>query len=579
MLKTNNCNELRKEDAGKKVVLCGWVNKVRNLGSLVFIDLRDTYGMTQISLTEDEYKANPVKNEYCIQVEGTVCIRSSFNKSMDTGEIEIKDAKIKVFSQSLLPPFIIADNTDALEETRLKSRYLDLRRPYLQKNLKTRAKVLTSMREYLEKNGFLEVETPTLIKSTPEGARDYLVPSRIKQGSFYALPQSPQIYKQLLMVAGIDKYYQVARCYRDEDLRADRQPEFTQIDIEMSFVEREDVLKVIEDLLKKAFKDVFNVDLKDFKKMSYDDCICYYGSDKPDLRYDLKLHDLNHIFVNSEFALFKEMHIKGFKAEKAATICTRKMQANDEVYLKNFGVRAPMFLKYNNGALSGSLLKNLSEEEIRGLSEEFNFEEDDLLILDCDKDYEKISLALGALRKEYANRLNLIDDNVFEPLFVLDWPIFGYENGEIVSLSNPFTRPKDEDIKYLYDDPTKAKSYAYDTVINGVELSSGSLRIYDAEVQEQIFKLLKLDEKSIKEKFGFFVDALKYGTPPHGGFAFGFDRLVMLLCKTENIRDVIAFPKNLQAVCPMSQAPGEVDKSALDILGIMVKDISSENRK
>ncbi|HBD06460.1 MAG TPA: aspartate--tRNA ligase [Firmicutes bacterium] len=572
MLRTKNCGELRKENVGETVALCGWVSKVRNLGALVFIDLRDRYGVTQLSLTPEMYEKYHLRSEYCLRVEGEVILRSSPNKEMDTGEIEIDVKDINVFSSSANPPFIIADKTDALEDTRLKMRYLDLRRPILQKNLQIRAKTVSSMREYLEENGFLEIETPTLIKSTPEGARDYLVPSRLKPGTFYALPQSPQIYKQLLMIAGMDKYYQVARCYRDEDLRADRQPEFTQIDVEMSFVEREDVLLVIQGMLKKAFKDVLNVDLKDFARLTYAECISKYGSDKPDLRYTLYLHDLDEIFKNSTFALFNNVHIKGFKVDGYAEHCSRKMQDEDARLLSDYHLHAPLYIKKLNGELTGSVIKNLSQEEIDSLVKEFELKDNDVLVLDFNSDYENLSLGLGALRKTYASRANLIDENVYEPLFVLDWPIFGRENGEIVSLSNPFTRPKDEHVKYLYEDPTKALSYAYDTVINGIELSSGSLRIYDAKVQERIFELLNLSEEEIKAKFGFFVDALKYGTPPHGGFAFGLDRLVMIFAHTDNIREVIAFPKNLQAACPMAQAPSKVDDSALKILHIKTVD-------
>lgn len=571
MLRTNYCGKLNSQHIGEKVNLCGWVSRVRNLGSLVFIDLRDTTGIVQISLSDEEYQKNPVKNEYCIKVEGKVFKRASVNNNISTGEVEIKEAVIEVFSTSLLPPFIISDKSDALEDTRLKNRYLDLRRPILQNNLKIRAKTVSIMRSYLEENGFLEIETPTLIKSTPEGARDYLVPSRTRPGNFYALPQSPQIYKQLLMIAGMDRYYQVARCYRDEDLRADRQPEFTQIDVEMSFVEREDVLNIIEGMLKRVFKDVLNTELKDFKRLSYDECIKTYGSDKPDLRFGYELHDLDDVFARSNFVLFKNKHVKGFKVDNFASSCTRKMQDEDAILFNNYHVHSPFYLKFNEGNLTGSLLKNLSEEEVFLLKERFSLKENDLIVLSVDEDYEAVSLALGALRKEYAKKTNIVLENVYEPLFVIDWPIFGYEDEEIVSLSNPFTRPKDEDVKHLYNDPTKAKSYAYDTVINGIELSSGSLRIHDAKVQEQVFKLLKLTDEEIKEKFGFFVDALKYGTPPHGGFAIGLERLVMILCHSENIKDVIAFPKNLQAVDPMSEAPGPVDEKALNLLHIKLE--------
>lgn len=573
MLRTKTCGELTEANVGEKVTLCGWVSKVRNLGFLVFVDLRDRYGITQISIDAKEFEKEPLKSEYCVQVEGEVILRSSPNKNIPTGLIEIKAEKIKVFSESLLPPFIIADKTDALEDTRLKSRYLDLRRPTLQKNLVLRAKMIQSFHHYFDENGFLEVETPTLIKSTPEGARDYLVPSRTKPGCFYALPQSPQIYKQLLMVGNIDRYYQVARCYRDEDLRADRQPEFTQLDVEMSFVERQDVLNIIQGSLKKVFKDTIDVDLEDFAVLPYSECISKYGSDKPDLRYELFLHDIDNIFESTNFAPFKNTHIKGLKVPGYGPSCTRKMQDNDNLLLKNYHIRSAIFLKYNAGQLTGSAVKNFSQEEIDKLNKEFDLQENDLLILvENNEDYTNLSMALGAIRKEYAERLNLVDDNVYKPLFVIDWPIFGRENGEIVSLSNPFTRPRDEDLHYLDTDPTKALSYAYDTVINGIELSSGSLRIYDSKVQQKIFEILGFTDEDIEKKFGFFIDALKFGTPPHGGFAFGLDRLSMILCHTDNIHDVIAFPKNLQACCPMSSAPSTVPEEALKILHIKVED-------
>lgn len=568
MLRTKTCGELTAADIGQTATLCGWVSKVRNLGALIFVDLRDRAGVTQIALSPEQYEKTPLKSEYCLQVTGQVVGRSEPNPKLSTGAIEVKAAEIRLFSRSQLPPFIVADKTDALEETRLKNRYLDLRRPCLQANLQRRAQLVKSLREYLEERGFLEVETPTLIKSTPEGARDYLVPSRTRPGSFYALPQSPQIFKQLLMVGGIDRYYQVARCYRDEDLRADRQPEFTQLDVEMSFVEREDVLEVIEGMLKKAFRDILGVELQDFARLSYRECIERYGSDKPDLRYDLPLRDLDGIFAATEFELLRGVHVKGIRLPGFASGCTRKIADQDNVDLKNFGLHSAFHLKMADGALSGGLVKNLQPLEIERLIAEFGLADGDLLIVGFGADYEVLSTAFGALRRTYAARLGLVDENCYRPLFVLDWPIFGREEGRIVSLSNPFTRPRDEDLHYLESDPTKALSYAYDTVVNGIELSSGSLRIYDSAVQERIFELLGLSAADIEAKFGFFVEALRYGTPPHGGFAIGLERLAMILCKTDNIHDVVAFPKNLQAVCPMSQAPSPVPAEALKVLKI-----------
>ncbi len=571
MLRTKNNGELRLSNVGENVILTGWVSKVRNLGALVFVDLRDRYGITQINIDPKLYDLTPLKNEYCVQIEGVVQAKAEQNKNLPTGEIEVLASKIKIFSESELTPFIIADKTDALEDTRLKTRYLDLRRPVLQHNLELRHALLKSTREYLEGLNFLEVETPTLIKSTPEGARDYLVPSRTRPGTFYALPQSPQIYKQLLMISGMDRYYQIARCYRDEDQRADRQPEFTQIDVEMSFIEREDVLGVIENLLRKVFKDTINYDLPKFKRISYKDAIEKYGSDKPDMRFDMVLQDVSSLLSNAGFEAYNNKIVKCFVAHSSAAATTRKIIDKDNEEAKKFKVHGVSHLKYINGELSGSIIKFFSQETIASLVSSLKLEEDDLVIVCADEDMEKCSIALGALRCAYAEKLGLRDNNVFAPLFVLDWPLFGREDGNIVSLSNPFTRPRDEDLKYLDSDPTKVLSYAYDTVMNGLELSSGSLRIFDGKLQEKVFELLGLSDEDIKNRFGFFVDAFNYGTPPHGGFALGVERISMLLCKTDNVRDVVAFPKNLKAICPMADCPSSVPTENLDILGIEVK--------
>lgn len=571
MLRTDTCGRLSKNDVQKHVTLCGWVSRVRNLGALVFIDLRDRYGTVQLNVSPELFEKTEIKSEYCLQVKGLVVLRQDPNPQMATGEIEIDVKEIRVFSRSELPPFLIQDKTDALEDTRLKYRYLDLRRPYLQKVLEKRSKLVSSLRRYMEEEGFFEIETPTLAKSTPEGARDYLVPSRTKPGQFYALPQAPQIFKQLLMIGGIDRYYQVARCYRDEDLRADRQPEFTQFDVEMSFVEKEDVLKVIEGLVKRAFKDVRGIDIPDFKVLRFDECIQKYGSDKPDIRFGLELHDLDKIFKNSSFAPFSGKRIKGFAISKAATVTSRKMMDKDNLILSNYKLHSAFHLKMEKDGLTGSLVKNLQETEMADLIEEFKLQEGDLLILDYDENYERLSLGLGALRKEYGSRLELYAPNTYAPLFVIDWPLFGEEDGKIVSLANPFMRPRDEDLPYLDSDPTRVYSEAYDTVINGIEISSGALRIYDQDIQTKVFKLLGLSEEEIKDKFGFFIEALKYGTPPHGGFAIGIDRLAMIIAETDNIRDVTAFPKNLQAVCMMSGAPSSVPDEALDVLSIAIK--------
>lgn len=572
MLRTRTDGELRKENVGEEVTLTGWVSKIRNLGALVFLDLRDRYGITQIKIDPDYYKTLDLRNEYCIQVKGQVALREEANPHMATGDIEVLAKEIKVFAKADLTPFIIADKTDALEDTRMKKRYLDLRRPCLQHNLEIRAKAVRSVHKYFDERNFLEVETPTLIKSTPEGARDYLVPSRTFPGEFYALPQSPQIFKQLLMIGGMDRYYQVARCYRDEDLRADRQPEFTQIDCEMSFVDREDVLGIIEGLLDQVFKDVLNVTLPKFARISYADAINLYGSDKPDMRFEMLLKDVSDILSKGSFEAYKGKAIKALLVKGVAKETSRKKMDELNSLAKKYRVHGVSFFKFEDGKWTGSLVKYFSEEVLNELTAKVNPDNDDLLVVGADEENEKIAIALGAIRSYYGKELKLTDPHVYKPLFVLDWPLFEREDdGHYESLSNPFTRPRDEDLKYLDTDPTKVLSYAYDTVMNGYELSSGSLRIYDGKLQQKIFELLGLDDKAIKERFGFFVDAFSYGTPPHGGFAIGLERLCMILCNTENIHDVVAFPKNLMAADMMCDAPSFVPKENLDILGIEVK--------
>ena len=571
MLRNKNNGELRISNVGEEVTLVGWVSKVRNLGALVFMDLRDRYGITQIYIEPSLFEKVELKSEYCVQVQGKVRERQDKNPNIATGDIEVVASSIKVFSKSMLPPFIVASQTDALEDTRLKTRYLDLRRPCLQENLIKRAQIVASAHRYFDSLGFLEVETPTLIRSTPEGARDYLVPSRIFPGQFYALPQSPQIFKQLLMIGGMDRYYQIARCYRDEDLRADRQPEFTQIDAEMSFIEREDVLNVIEGLLSNIFKDVLNVTLPKFERLSYHDAINIYGSDKPDLRFDLKLVDLTFILSQGSFEAFKNKPIKGLVVPGVGPSTSRKVMDKDNDLAKKFRIHGVSFFKCENGVLTSSLNKFYSEEVLNELKEKTNMKDNDLLIVGADEDNERLCIALGAIRSKYGKELGLTDPNVFKPLFVIDWPLFEKVDDHYESLSNPFTRPRDEDLINLDKDPTKVLSYAYDTVMNGYELSSGSLRIYDSKVQEKVFELLGLSQEDIKERFGFFVDALKYGTPPHGGFAIGLERLTMIICKTDNIKDVVAFPKNLQAYDTMCQAPSYVPSENTDILGLEIK--------
>ena len=571
MLRTHNCSSLRKEDVSKTVTLTGWVDTIRNIGSFAFVDLRDRFGKTQIYLDSQQFEKLNLKNEYCIQVVGEVRERKERNPHLLTGDIEVVADKVTVFSKCAVLPFPIQEEINVSEDTRLKYRYLDLRRPNMLNNIILRSKIAQATREFLDEHDFIEVDTPTLIKSTPEGARDYLVPSRIYPGSFYALPQSPQLYKQLLMISGIDRYYQLAHCYRDEDQRADRQPEFMQIDCEMSFVEREDVLNVIEGLLKHIFKKCIDVTLPDFERISYEDAITKYGTDKPDTRYKLLLNDATDILGDCGFNAFKDKYISLLIIENYADKISRKNMDEDNQLAKKYSVFGFSFIKYLNGEFSSSIVKNINPESLEALKNRFAIKENDLLIICADSKKEKACVALGALRVAYANKLKYIDKNVYKPLFVIDWPLFEKDDeGHIISLSNPFTRPIDEDLKYLDSDPTKVRSTSYDTVLNGVELSSGALRIHDSNIQKKIFSLLGLSDEDIKERFSFLVEALKYGVPPEGGFGIGVERLAMELAKVDNVRDVIAFPKNLKAFEPLSSCPSKVPVEDTDILGIKI---------
>ena len=576
MLRTNTCGELRKENVGEEVSLCGWVNTVRNLGSLCFVDLRDKYGITQLNIPESIFSKNHLRSEDVIQAKGKVVLRSQPNNTIPTGLIEIDVSEIRIFSAAETTPFEIKDDTTANEDTRLLYRYLDLRRPIMQKYMEVRSQLNRYAREYLVENGFQEIDTPTMIKSTPEGARDYLIPSRIYPGSFYALPQSPQLYKQLLMIAGSDRYFQLAHCYRDEDQRADRQPEFMQIDCEMSFVEREDVLKIIEGLLKYVFKKIKNVDLSDFYRMDYDDAIYHYGSDKPDMRFDMLINDVTSILADSGFKAYEGKNIEAFVVKNYADKVTRKHQDADNLLAKKFRVFGVSHLKMENGSFVSNIVKNIKPECLDVLKETLKVEENDLVILCADARKDYACLALGALRNAYGNELGFCKKDVYKPLFVINWPLFERNaEGKIESLSNPFTRPNDEDLHYLDEDPTKIRSTSYDTVLNGVELSSGALRIYDANVQNKVFELLGLSDEDIEKRFGFFVKALKYGVPPEGGFGIGVERLAMELCGTDNVRDVVAFPKNLKAFEPMSACPSKVPTEDTDILGIKITEDTS----
>ena len=577
MERTHYNGRLGLEEVGQKVTLLGWVHKWRNLGSIMFIDLRDKTGIVQVMVNTDKITDLPdIRNEYVIQVFGEVAKKEVENTKLKTGKIEVIASKIVLINEAQTTPMIIDDNTDALEDTRLKYRYLDLRRPCMQEILRTRAKIVKAVHEYLDAHEFLEVETPILCLSTPEGARDYLVPSRIHKGHFYALPQSPQIYKQLLMVGGIERYYQVARCFRDEDLRADRQPDFTQIDIETSFLDQEEFLTLMEGLIAKIMLDVkgIKIDLP-LRRMEYDEAVNVYGSDKPDTRFGMHLVDVKSIFANSAFEAFKNAKfMKAIVVPGVANVTSRKVIDELNMQAKKFSLHGVTVLKVENDELVGSFIKYLSEEEKVALKATLNYGNNDIIIMAASDNNTNVCFGLGSIRSNYAKQLGFIKPDTYDLLWVVHWPLFEYSETEhrYVSNHHPFTRPCDEDLKYLDTDPSKVYAQAYDIVFNGYEAGGGSLRIYDGKVQKKIFEVLGLTDEDIKNKFGFFINAFNYGTPPHGGMAFGLDRLTMILAGTNNIRDVIAFPKNLSAVCPMSNAPQPVDEQQLKDLHIKIAD-------
>ena len=579
-MKEINNNSLRIGDVGKQVTLYGWVQKKRDLGGVCFIDLRDRSGVVQLVAREGEcYEiASQLKSESVIKVVGDVSERESKNKNIPTGDIEVELLKIEVLNSCNDLPFEISDDTTALQDTRLKYRYLDIRRRTVTNNLVTRHKITMAVRNFLDKENFLEVETPVLCKSTPEGARDYLVPSRVNKGKFYALPQSPQIFKQLLMVGGIERYFQIAKCFRDEDLRSDRQPEFTQVDLEMSFVDQEDVMSLTERLVAHVFKEIRGIDIKlPLLRMKYDDAMAKYGSDKPDLRFGLEIQDITEVFKNTEFSMFKNViENKGIinclvVKEKAFEFSRKKLDALTE-FVKTYKASGLAYLKIED-EVTGSIAKAISTEEVNALKETLGLSKGDLVLIVADNKYNVVKVSLGALRCKLARELDLIKKDDFKLCWVVEFPSFEYseEEGRYVACHHPFTSPLDSDVDKLLNDKAHCYSKAYDIVINGYEAGGGSIRIHDEAVQEKMFKALELTEEDIKNKFGFFVEALKYGTPPHGGLALGLDRLTMLLTGTDNIRDVIAFPKTASASCLMSECPNAVDKKQLDDLGIMIK--------
>lgn len=578
MYRTHNNGELRLQDVNSEVTLCGWVAKRRNFGALVFIDLRDRYGITQLVFNEDiATQISDVRNEYVLQVKGTVVERKDKNPKLETGEIEVVVREVKIVNTAITTPMIIADETDALEDTRLKYRYLDLRRPVLQKNLILRNRITLLVRNYLAKYGFTEVETPILCRSTPEGARDYLVPSRISKGEFYALPQSPQLYKQLLMVGGMDRYFQIARCFRDEDLRADRQPEFSQIDIEMSFVDEEDIWSMTEGLMKEIFKDIKGIDLPEFKRIPYDTCMEKYGSDKPDLRFDMPLYNVSEVFANTEFKVFENCLneggiIQAMNVKNVADKFSRKQLDKLQDYVKVYGAKALANLKLTAEGFAGSVTKVLSDAEKEALRTMLNIEENDIVFFVADK--KKVAQSsLGALRVKLGHDLDLINKDAYEFLWVTDFPMFEYDENEnrYVAAHHPFTSPNLEDVDKLLSDPAHCYSRAYDLVLNGYELLSGSIRIHDQKLQEKVFEAIGMTLEEAHEKFSWFMDAFQYGTPPHGGVGIGLERLTMILAGTDNIRDVVAFPKTASASDLMAQAPSPVDPAQLNELGIETK--------
>lgn len=587
--RTHMCGELRIDDVGTEVVLNGWVSKVRSFGNLVFIDLRDKTGITQITINEDVSdellnKANRLRSEYCIGVKGKVKERSAKNANISTGDIEVFADEIVIYSESQTPPIYIKDDDNVDESLRLKYRYLDLRKNKMQRNLAVRHAIVKCARDYFDEKGFLEIETPMLIKPTPEGARDYIVPSRINRGFFYALPQSPQMFKQLLMVSGTDRYFQVVKCFRDEDLRADRQPEFTQIDLEMSFASEDDVIEVQEGFLKRLMKEIKGIDIETpFPRISYSEAMEKYGSDKPDTRFEIELVKLNSLFINSPFEVFNKAlseggDIRGICVPKGATHFSRKKIDKLGEELKHYGAGGLVWIKNDAGNITSSIGKFFSEEDLRNILDNCAAVNGDIVFIVSGR--TKVTYdSLGFLRKKVAETLDLIDNDKYNFLWVVDFPMFEEDDeGHIKAVHHPFTQPKMDELYKLDTDLLDLNANAYDIVLNGVELGGGSVRIHDKDLQEKMFKALGLSEEECKDKFGFLMEAFKYGAPPHAGIAYGLDRLVMLLLGEKSIREVIAFPKNQNAECPVSEAPSYPGEGQLEELGIEIH-MNSVNNK
>lgn len=581
--RSHTCGELRMSDAGVEVTLSGWVHRSRDLGGMTFVDLRDRHGITQLVFNMESnadlcMAARKLGREFVIQAIGKVAERSNKNAQLTTGDVEILVESFTILNASELPPFTMDDETDGGEELRMRYRYLDLRRPQMQQRLMLRANMLKAVREYLDNEGFVEIETPNLIKSTPEGARDFLVPSRLQPGLFYALPQSPQILKQLLMVSGMDRYYQIAKCFRDEDLRGDRQPEFTQIDCEMSFVRQEDVWNMFEGMTKHVFKKVKNIELPDFKRLPYREAIKYYGSDKPDLRFDCKINDLNDVVAGSEFGVFNNIIntnglIAGINAKGCSEYSRKQIDELTEfVKAPQRGAGGLIYIKFGqDGSIKSSMDKFFTPERLQEIGNACGAGKGDLVLIVADKE-KKTRKVLGELRLEMAKRENWIDKNAWSVFWVVDMPLFepDEETGEPIFAHHPFCATHPDDVAYMDSDPLRVRAQSYDLVMNGNEILSGSIRIHNKEQQEKVFKILGFSEEEKERRFGFMVNAFKYGAPPHGGCAFGFDRWVMLMAGGETIRDVIPFPKNNNGRDMMMDAPGEVDNDQLKIVGVQL---------